>query len=115
MDMRMTAMATIENRSTENGKNTFRVRIRLKGARVATATFHRRTDAVKWEFGLARSGRRTADLKRSVCHGEASGQARMVTTGQCAPALWVADGRLGRPHRRVLPPVRHERMIRLPT
>jgi len=41
-------MATIECRATESGKNKFRVRVRLKGARVATATFRRRTDAVKW-------------------------------------------------------------------
>jgi integrase len=42
-------MASIENRTTDNGKkNTFRARVRLKGARVATASFHRRTDAVKW-------------------------------------------------------------------
>ena len=41
-------MATIECRPTEGGKSKFRVRVRLKGARVATATFTRRTDAVKW-------------------------------------------------------------------
>ena len=41
-------MATIECRTTDGGKNKFRVRVRLKGARVATATFKRRTDAVKW-------------------------------------------------------------------
>lgn len=38
MDIRMNAMATIEKRGTENGKNTFRVRIRLKGARDETAS-----------------------------------------------------------------------------
>ncbi len=44
----VTAMATIESRTTQKGKDTFRVRVRLKSARVATASFRRRTDAVKW-------------------------------------------------------------------
>ena len=41
-------MATIECRTTERGKKRFRVRVRLKGDRVATATFRRRTDAANW-------------------------------------------------------------------
>ncbi len=41
-------MATIECRTTESGKKRFRVRVRLKGDRVESATFRRRTDAVNW-------------------------------------------------------------------
>lgn len=41
-------MATIEKRSGDDGKHSFRVKIRLKGHPSETATFSRITDAKKW-------------------------------------------------------------------
>ena len=41
-------MANIEKRTTQNGKQTFRVKIRIKGHPMQTATFERLTDARKW-------------------------------------------------------------------
>ena len=41
-------MATIEKRTTDNGETSYRVKIRLKGYPVQTATFKRLTDAKKW-------------------------------------------------------------------
>jgi integrase len=41
-------MATIEKRTTADGKTSFRIKVRLKGYPVQTATFERITDAKKW-------------------------------------------------------------------
>jgi len=41
-------MATIEKRETQDGKMTFRVKVRLKGHPVQTASFDRLTDAKRW-------------------------------------------------------------------
>lgn len=41
-------MATIEKRTHQNGSISYRVKIRLKGRPVQTATFQRITDAKKW-------------------------------------------------------------------
>jgi len=41
-------MASIEKRTTDNGKTSYRVKIRLKGRPAQTATFTRLTDAKKW-------------------------------------------------------------------
>lgn len=41
-------MANIEKRTSENGKTSYRVKVRLKGCPVQTATFERLTDAKKW-------------------------------------------------------------------
>lgn len=41
-------MASIEKRTTEDGKATYRVKVRLKGFPVQSATFDRKTDASKW-------------------------------------------------------------------
>lgn len=41
-------MAAIEKRTTQNGKITYRVKIRLKGYPAQTASFNRLTDAKKW-------------------------------------------------------------------
>jgi integrase len=41
-------MATIEERVSEDGKKTFRVKVRLKGFPEENATFHRKSDASKW-------------------------------------------------------------------
>ena len=41
-------MASVQKRVTKNGKATYRVQIRRKGQPPLTATFDRKTDAVKW-------------------------------------------------------------------
>jgi len=41
-------MANIEKRTTNEGKTTYRVKVRLKGYPTQTATFERLTDAKKW-------------------------------------------------------------------
>src|SRR5688572_8655513 len=41
-------MAVIDERTNEDGKTSYRVRIRLKGYPLATETFDRKTDARKW-------------------------------------------------------------------
>ena len=41
-------MATIEKRTNAKGETTFRVKVRLKGYPIQTATFERLTDAKKW-------------------------------------------------------------------
>ena len=41
-------MATITERKSPEGKKSYRVRIRLKGCPIQTATFSRKTDAKKW-------------------------------------------------------------------
>lgn len=41
-------MATIEERYTSEGQKTYRVKVRLRGKPVQTATFERLTDAKKW-------------------------------------------------------------------
>ena len=41
-------MATINKHISDDGKSTYRVRVRLKGYPVQTATFKRKTDAQKW-------------------------------------------------------------------
>lgn len=62
-------MANIEKRITQNGKISFRVKVRLKGFPTQTASFHRLTDARKWvqqtEAAL-REGRhfKTTEAKR---------------------------------------------------
>jgi len=41
-------MATIEKRSTQDGKTSYRVKIRMKGEKPVTATFDKLTDAKTW-------------------------------------------------------------------
>lgn len=41
-------MANIEKRTTDSGKISYRVKVRLKGFPTQTATFERLTDARKW-------------------------------------------------------------------
>ncbi len=41
-------MATVETRTNAQGETTYRVKIRLKGKPVQSATFRRLTDAKKW-------------------------------------------------------------------
>jgi len=62
-------MATIERRSTNDGKTVFRVKVRRKGAPALTATFPRLTEARKWAQvteGAVLEGRhfKTAEAKR---------------------------------------------------
>lgn len=62
-------MASIEKRTTQSGKTTYRVKIRLKGYPTQTATFDRLTDAKKWiqhTESAIREGRhfKTAEAKK---------------------------------------------------
>jgi len=62
-------MASIEKRTTQEGKTSFRVKVRLKGYPVQTATFERLTDARKWAQhteAAIREGRhfKTAEAKK---------------------------------------------------
>ena len=62
-------MATIEKRETQDGKTSYRVKVRLKGYPVQTATFTRLTDAKKWvqdTESAIREGRhfKTTEAKR---------------------------------------------------
>ena len=62
-------MATIERRDNEDGKPAYRVKVRLKGYPVQTATFGRKTDAKKWAQDIEsaiRDGRhfKTSEAKR---------------------------------------------------
>lgn len=62
-------MASIEKRISENGNISYRVKIRLKGHPVETATFEKKTDANKWvqdTESAIREGRhfKTAQAKR---------------------------------------------------
>ncbi|MGZ4980561.1 MAG: tyrosine-type recombinase/integrase [Methylobacter sp.] len=62
-------MATINKHISEDGKTTYRVRVRLKGYPIQTATFHRLTDAKKWAQdteSAIREGRhfKTAEAKK---------------------------------------------------
>jgi len=68
-------MATIEKRGTENGKNTFRARIRLKGARDETASFSRLTDAKKWAQSTESAIREGRYFKTSASRRHTLGEA----------------------------------------
>ena len=62
-------MASIEKRTTQDGQTTFRVKVRLKGFPVQTASFERLTDARKWAQqteSAIREGRhfKTTEAKR---------------------------------------------------
>ena len=62
-------MANIEKRTTQDGKVTFRVKVRLRGFPTQTATFERLTDARKWAQqteSAIRDGRhfKTSEAKR---------------------------------------------------
>ncbi|HAT2069218.1 TPA: site-specific integrase [Legionella pneumophila] len=62
-------MASIEKRTAQDGKTSYRVKIRLKGFPVQTATFERLTDARKWAQqteSAIREGRhfKTSEAKR---------------------------------------------------
>jgi hypothetical protein len=41
-------MATIETRTTPDGKTSYRVKIRIRGFPSQSATFERKTDARQW-------------------------------------------------------------------
>jgi integrase len=63
------AMASIEKRSPKDGKPTYRVKVRLKGYPIQSATFERLTDAKKWAQhteAAIREGRhfKTAEAKK---------------------------------------------------
>ncbi|CAG1021725.1 Putative defective protein IntQ [Methylococcales bacterium] len=62
-------MATIETRKTQDGKTSYRVKVRMKGYPAQSATFERKTDAKKWAQdteSAIREGRhfKTTEAKR---------------------------------------------------
>lgn len=62
-------MASIEKRTSRDGKTTYRVKVRLKGQPTQTASFERKTDANKWAQdteSAIRDGRhfKTTEAKR---------------------------------------------------
>lgn len=62
-------MAAINKHTSEDGKTTYRVRVRLKGYPIQTATFKRKTDAQRWAQdteSAIREGRhfKTAEAKK---------------------------------------------------
>lgn len=62
-------MANIEKRTNKDGSNSYRVKVRLKGYPIQTASFERRTDAKKWSQdteSAIREGRhfKTSEAKR---------------------------------------------------
>ena len=62
-------MASINKHTADNGKTTYRVRVRLKGYPIQTASFDRLTDAKKWAQhteAAIREGRhfKTAEAKK---------------------------------------------------
>lgn len=62
-------MATIESRTSDDGKKSYRVKVRLKGYPIQSATFERKTDARKWAQSTEaaiREGRhfKTTEAKR---------------------------------------------------
>jgi len=64
-----TCMATIEQRTTQDGQTVYRVKVRRKGAPLQTATFSKRSEARKWAQmteGAVLEGRylKTAEAKR---------------------------------------------------
>ena len=59
-------MATIEQRTTEDGKTSYRVKIRLKGYPTQSATFERKTDAKKWASATESAIREGRHFKTST-------------------------------------------------
>lgn len=58
-------MASIEKRTTEDGKTSYRVKVRIKGFPVQSATFDRKTDAAKWASSIESAIRENRHFKTS--------------------------------------------------
>lgn len=58
-------MASIEKRVSDDGKTSFRVKVRLKGFPVQSATFERKTDANKWAQATEAAIRENRHFKTS--------------------------------------------------
>lgn len=58
-------MASIEERLSQNGEKTYRVKVRLKGKPAETATFKRLTDAKKWAASIESAIREGRHFKSS--------------------------------------------------
>ena len=56
-------MASIENRTTADGKTTYRVKVRLKGKPTESASFERMTDAKKWAASIESAIRENRHFK----------------------------------------------------
>jgi integrase len=68
-------MATIETRTTDDGKTTYRVKVRLKGHPVQSATFERKTDAKKWASATESAIREGRHFKTSMAKRKSVGDA----------------------------------------
>lgn len=80
-------MASIEQRRTEDGKLTYRVKVRLKGHPTQSATFDRLTDARKWASSTEsaiREGRyfKTAEARRHTLGDAIARYRRDVLPGE---------------------------------
>ncbi len=58
-------MASIEKRKTDDGKTSYRVKVRIKGNPVQSATFERKTDASKWAAATESAIRENRHFKTS--------------------------------------------------
>lgn len=58
-------MASIEKRVTDDGKTSYRVKVRVKGFPVQSATFERKTDATKWAQSTESAIRENRHFKTS--------------------------------------------------
>ena len=58
-------MASIEKRITDDGKTSYRVKVRIKGFPVQSATFERKTDAAKWAQSIESAIRENRHFKTS--------------------------------------------------
>lgn len=58
-------MASIEKRVTDDGKTSYRVKVRIKGFPVQSATFERKTDASKWAQSTESAIRENRHFKTS--------------------------------------------------
>ncbi len=58
-------MASIEKRVTDDGKTSYRVKVRIKGFPVQSATFERKTDAAKWAQSTESAIRENRHFKTS--------------------------------------------------
>jgi integrase len=58
-------MASIEKRTADDGKSSYRVKVRIKGFPVQTATFDRKTDATRWASSTESAIRENRHFKTS--------------------------------------------------
>jgi hypothetical protein len=75
-------MAVIEKRETKNGKEQYRVKIRLKGFPPQTATFARSADAKRWAQQTEAAIREGRHFKTTEAKKHTLGQFRAAIAGR---------------------------------